>query len=481
MIHGIGADEYTLSHGSRITWRAVDQPLGHSDFQAVSQPRSPFEGVFWPRRKKATERAGRAENPRGHAEYARGWSTACQEMTFGPKVATIGRDSPVAIPVMRVVVIFWLVLAPPLYAEQVSPEQLEALRERIDRVQQQLNEERRERDSLQQQLRRTEKRIGEVTAEIRRLDRKREETAQRLQRLTERRNKLAQDKAKQIDWLARTARASYQSGRQPGLKLLLNQENPERLSRLLRYQDYFQQSRSERVETLDQDLKRLRELSREVETTRKELNRRRRAVEKRRDHLQQARAERGRALERINAELDRDREKLAQLRKDEQRLQRLVDDMSESMEDTPAEPGGRPFGELTNQLPWPVSGERRVAYGDRRQGEMRWKGVVLDAEPGESVRAVQGGRVVYADWLRGYGLLTIVDHGGGYLSLYGYNQSLLRDVGEWVSTGDELALAGQSGGHDRTGAYFEIRHRGDPVDPSRWCNHRVTLPPLAEQ
>jgi septal ring factor EnvC (AmiA/AmiB activator) len=382
---------------------------------------------------------------------------------------------------MRVVLIFWLALASPLYADEVSPEQLEALRERIDRLQEQLNEERRERDSLQEQLRRTEKRIGEVTAQIRRLDRKREDTAQRLQRLTERRNKLARDKAEQIDWLARTARASYQSGRQPGLKLLLNQENPGRLSRLLRYQDYFQQSRSERVEVLNQDLSRLRELTRKVETTREELDRRRQAVEERREKLQQARAERGKALERINAELDRDREKLAQLREDEQRLQRLLDDMSESMKDIPAEPGGRPFGELTNELPWPVNGERRVNYGEPRQGEMRWKGVVLEANPGESVRAVQGGRVVYADWLRGYGLLTIVDHGGGYLSLYGYNQSLLRDVGEWVSTGDELALAGQSGGHDRTGVYFEIRHRGDPVDPSRWCNRRVTLPPLAEQ
>lgn len=402
-------------------------------------------------------------------------------MTSARKAATIGTDSPAATPVMRFGLILLLALASPLYAEEVSPEQLEALRERIDELQQSLDEERRERDSLQQQLQRTEKRIGEVTAEIRRLDRKREETEQRLQQLTERRNQLAEDKAEQIDWLARTARASYQSGRQPGLKLLLNQENPERLSRLLRYQDYFQQSRSERVNTLNQDLSRLRELSRKVEATREELNQRRRAVDKRRENLQQAHTERRQALQRIRQELNRDREKLAQLREDEQRLQRLLDDMSEPMEDIPAEPGGQPFDELTNELPWPVTGDRRVNYGDPRQGEMRWKGVVLDAEPGEPVRAIQGGRVVYADWLRGYGLLTIVDHGDGYLSLYGYNQSLVRDVGEWVSTGDELALAGQSGGRERTGLYFEIRHRGDPVDPNRWCNRRVTLPPLAEQ
>jgi septal ring factor EnvC (AmiA/AmiB activator) len=382
---------------------------------------------------------------------------------------------------MRVVLMVWMVLATPLYAEQVSPEKLEALRERISRVQQDLNEERRKRDSLQDELRQTEKRIGQVTAEIRRLDRKREKTKQRLQQLTQRRNRLAQNKAEQMDWLARTARASYMRGRQPGLKLLLNQENPERVSRLMRYQDYFQQSRGERIEALTRDLKRLRELTRKVETTREQLDQRRQAVHQRREDLKQARAERGQALEAINARVERDRQKLGQLRQDEQRLQQLLDDMGEPMDDIPAEPGGRPLDELTNELPWPVSGERRVNYGDRRQGEMRWKGVVLNAQPGESVRAIQGGRVVYADWLRGYGLLTIVDHGEGYLSLYGYNQSLLRDVGEWVSTGDELALAGQSGGREQPGLYFEIRHRGDAVNPNRWCTRRVTLPPLAEQ
>ncbi len=287
---------------------------------------------------------------------------------------------------MRLILMVWLALATPLYAEQVSPEQLQALRERIGRLQQDLDEERRERDSLQEQLRQTEKRIGEVTAEIRRLDRKREDTEKRLQRLTQRRNRLAEDKAEQIDWLTRTARASYMRGRQPGLKLLLNQEHPERLSRLMRYQDYFQQSRGERVEVLNQDLERLRELTRKLETARAELERRRQAVQQRRKDLKQARAERGRALAKINAKLDRDRQKLGQLRQDEQRLQELLDDMDEPMDDIPDEPGGRPLSELTNQLPWPVSGERRINFGEPRQGEMRWKGVVLDARPGETSR-----------------------------------------------------------------------------------------------
>ena len=134
---------------------------------------------------------------------------------------------------------------------------------------------------------------------------------------------------------------------------------------------------------------------------------------------------------------------------------------------------------LVRLLPWPVPGEVLSSFNSSREGALRWEGVVLAAEEGTPVRAIHPGRVVFADWMRGYGLLTIVDHGGGYLTLYGYNQSLLRDVGEWVAVGDTLALAGQSGGNSRSALYFEIRNRGKVVNPTRWCDRRVTLPPIA--
>jgi septal ring factor EnvC (AmiA/AmiB activator) len=127
-----------------------------------------------------------------------------------------------------------------------------------------------------------------------------------------------------------------------------------------------------------------------------------------------------------------------------------------------------------------VEGNIGTSYNSAREGALRWQGVILNAPAGTPVRAVYAGRVVFADWLRGYGLLTIVDHGNGYLTLYGYNQSLLREVGEWVAAGDSLALAGNSGGNRASGLYFEIRHRGKAVNPTRWCNRRVTLPPLAQ-
>ena len=154
--------------------------------------------------------------------------------------------------------------------------------------------------------------------------------------------------------------------------------------------------------------------------------------------------------------------------------------MRRSFDDIPADLGGKRFGKLAGKLPWPLPGRITTGYNSRREGALRWQGVILGAPGGTPVRAIHSGRVVFADWLRGYGLLTIVDHGDGYLSLYGYNQALLREVGEWVAAGDSLALAGNSGGNMASGLYFEIRHRGKAVNPTRWCDRRVTLPPIAQ-
>jgi septal ring factor EnvC (AmiA/AmiB activator) len=374
-----------------------------------------------------------------------------------------------------------LALAAPVPAQEPSPEQLDALRERIASLQAALEEDLQERDRLRDALRRTEERIGQLAAEKRRLTDQLAETEVRLKKLEQRQQTLAREKAEQIDWLVRTVRASYMSGRQETVKLLLNQEQPDRIARLLRYQEYFREARTERVHILNKDLDQLREVSIKVNRTRDELAQRRRNLEQRSRELEQAKRNRESALAKMDRELGRDRQTLAELREDEKRLEKLLQDMARSLSDIPARPGGKPFADLTGKLPWPVSGTMQVGFGQRREGALRWNGVVLNAPSGDPVRAIHGGRVVYADWLRGYGLLTILDHGDGYLSLYGYNQSLLRDVGEWVSTGEVLALAGNSGGRSETGVYFEIRRQGKPVDPDRWCSRRVTLPPIARK
>jgi len=361
-----------------------------------------------------------------------------------------------------------------------SKAQLEKLKSRISELSEAQSRELRERDSVQASLREAELRISRLTREQRSLEKKASTARQRLNDLEAEQAVLAAEKRTQLDWLGKTVRASYQAGRQERIKLLLNQEQPDQIARLLRYQEYYQRARSNRLKAVNGELDELRAIALRVDKARQVLLEKRTEVQRHADKLQGAQKERQTTLASLNRSLDSRGSNLNQLKADQQRLQKLLEDMQRSLNDIPADLGGKPFGNLAGKLPWPVEARISTGYNSRREGALRWQGVIFNAAPGTPVRAIHAGRVVFADWLRGYGLLTIVDHGNGYLTLYGYNQSLLREVGEWVSAGDSLALAGNSGGNRTNGLYFEIRHRGKAVNPTRWCNQRVTLPPLAQ-
>lgn len=361
-----------------------------------------------------------------------------------------------------------------------SKAQLEKLKSRISELSEAQSRELRERDSVQASLREAELRISRLTREQRNLEKKASTARQRLDGLKAEQAVLAAEKRTQLDWLGKTVRASYQAGRQERIKLLLNQEQPDQIARLLRYQEYYQRARSNRLKAVNGELDELKAIALRVDKARQVLLEKRTDVQRHADKLQDAQKERQATLASLNRSLDSRGSNLNQLKADQQRLQKLLEDMQRSLNDIPADLGGKPFGNLAGKLPWPVEARISTGYNSRREGALRWQGVIFNAAPGTPVRAIHAGRVVFADWLRGYGLLTIVDHGNGYLTLYGYNQSLLREVGEWVSAGDSLALAGNSGGNRTNGLYFEIRHRGKAVNPTRWCNQRVTLPPLAQ-
>ena len=373
-------------------------------------------------------------------------------------------------------------LAPaPGLAEQASPAQLRALRERIQTLQSAQQKDLRQRDNLATELRERELAIARLDQEQAALERQARDAGQELEQLRARQQRMAAEQATQLSWLAKTVRATYMNGREPTLKLLLSQEQPDQVARLMRYHEYFQRARAERLDQLEKDLAELLAVSLEVSAARERFNRRRDAVASQQTRLESARREREQALTRLNARLNEQGQRLSSLEADAERLDKLLQEMNRALADIPANPGGAPFGELAGKLPWPVQGRARVNFGAGRDGGLRWNGVLLDAATGTPVRAVHAGRVVYADWLRGYGLMLIVDHGNGFLSLYGHNQSLLRAVGDWVAQGDVLARAGNSGGAGEPGLYFEIRQQGRPVNPDRWCSRRVTLPPLAER
>lgn len=374
-----------------------------------------------------------------------------------------------------------LILPTSVSASSPSPAELRTLKQRIKTLEKSLHADTSKRDREQAALREVELRLARLNREHRKLEQQRREAANELQRLEARQAKLAQDRGIQLDWVARTARAGYMNGRQELVRMLLNQEQPDSVARMLRYQEYFQRARQQRISLINRDLDELLEAVAATEVARQQLEQRRSNLEQQRLELDKAKKERSNALIAINQRIGSGQQRLNTMRNDEKRLNKLLQDVGRSLADIPSSASGEPFGKLANKLPWPVSRRISAAFGTPRQGSVRWSGVLLDVAPGTPVRAIHPGRVVFADWLRGYGLLMIVDHGNSYMTLYGQNETLSREVGEWVATGDVIARVGDSGGSGNAGLYFEIRRAGVPVNPDKWCNSRVTLPPIASR
>ena len=249
---------------------------------------------------------------------------------------------------------------------------------------------------------------------------------------------------------------------------------PARLARALGYYGYLNQARLDAIEQAAALIARVRSVARDTEQTRRRLQAQIDELERQRAELQAARGERRRILERLRASIADKGERLQRMEANRAELERLLDRLGSVIADIPAAPlEETPFASRSGRLAWPVQGRLRDRFGSpRAEGRMRSRGLVIAAESGTRVHAVYYGRVVFADWLSGFGQLIIIDHLDGYLSLYGYNQRLLRSAGDWVTPGEPIATVGDSGGQERAGLYFEIRRNGEPVDPERWLAKR---------
>ncbi|MFM1897494.1 MAG: hypothetical protein RLZZ385_2568 [Pseudomonadota bacterium] len=263
--------------------------------------------------------------------------------------------------------------------------------------------------------------------------------------------------------------SAYVDGPQSQFKVLLNQQDPSLAPRMLVYHQRFNAVRLEQIRTFQQTLQSLSSGRQQLQAEQQRLNDRQEELAARQSELETSLAARQSALTELSAAMAARGQELEALLSDRQELEALLERIEEAVEQIPAIPD-LPFVQRRGQLPWPAQGRFISEFGSPfGDGSLRRQGIIIAGSPGTPVRAVHGGRVVFADWLRGYGLLTILDHGDGYMSLYGYNQTLTTEPGAWVESGDIVAESGASGSQDTAGIYFEIRHNGRPENPLDWC------------
>ncbi len=345
--------------------------------------------------------------------------------------------------------------------------ELKAIKAEIERVAGQVSHDQLERDRLARELRTAELSVSEVRGSLDRVRKERADRAEKRSALSEEKRQRDAELANERESLAGQLRAAYLIGNQEPLKLLLNQQDPARAGRMFAYYSYFGRARAAEISRISANLARIDELDAELATQDRELA----ALETQRrtelERLDQARARRGQVLASLQTESRSREQSLERLKQQQSGLERLLRELKRAMEKFPADTNTA-FGRLRGKLAWPVGGKVVARFGESRAGGVKWDGVLVATERGTAVRAVSQGRVVYADWLPGLGLLTIIDHGEGYLSLYGHNDRLYKAVGERVAAGEPVAAAGDSGGRARPELYFEIRKAGKPVDPLPW-------------
>jgi septal ring factor EnvC (AmiA/AmiB activator) len=375
-------------------------------------------------------------------------------------------------------------LAAPAKDAAASEARLKSLRERIEKLQADLSAAQESRGEARDRLRESDRALSEAHRALFELRQQRKDLEARLGSIEDREAKASAALERQKALAAKLLRLQYEQGATDRLRLILEGRDPQTASRHLHYYGYIQRARADLITGLRREEQELAGLQEEARARRDELaaNEAGQARESRR--LEKERAQRAAAVAKISGEISRGRKRIGSLKRDEARLAKLVERIARELAEQSRAAGkngepvdrvadaslaARPFASLKGKLHLPVRGRLMNHYGDRREATgTAWKGLFIRAVTGETVRAVADGIVVYADWLRGFGNLLILDHGGGYMSLYADNEGLLRKVGEKVRAGDPVASVGASGESADSGLYFELRRDGKPFDPLKW-------------
>jgi septal ring factor EnvC (AmiA/AmiB activator) len=380
-------------------------------------------------------------------------------------------------------IVLWAVvgsLSVPLAAPaqgKATPTQKEAelrkVNSKIEKVRKSVNADIEKRDRLSVQLRDAELGVQDARKRLDAVRAERIASEGRLRELELERAKLDKDLAGERGALAGELRAAYVNGREEEIKLLLNQEDPATFGRMLQYYGYLGRARAERIGSIRDKLEQLALVRGKIAAEHARLQELEAGQEREVAALRSAQDKRSKAVASINNQIKTRGGELQRLESQARGLEKLIADLRKALRDVPVAKQA-PFEPLKGKLPWPVQQGRVLArFGQPRAGgSMRWQGMLIGTDRGARVRAPFAGRVAYADWLPGMGLMLVVDHGGGYMSLYGHNEELFRKVGDPVAAGDVIGSVGDTGGHNQPALYFEVRRGRQPVDPEIWLQRR---------
>nr|WP_243890095.1 peptidoglycan DD-metalloendopeptidase family protein [Shewanella algae] len=344
--------------------------------------------------------------------------------------------------------------------------ELKALQSQITTQQNALRDTGKQREKLLQLLKKDEQAIADAARKVNQTENALSDAEKRLSELKQRAAQLDKLKESQQQTLAKQLTSAYLAGNHDYSKMLLNQQDPATIERMLAYYDFLNKARMQAIEQLKQTRQELSAVQQSEQQERNRLNKLVLDQKAQSKRLNQEQDQRQQTLKELQRTISSKASELEQLQIEEASLKRVVEQALAAMRDSPSMDG---LAKSRGSLNWPTKGRIKNSFGSQRSGNVRWKGVMLSAPEGQSISAIAAGKVIYADWLRGFGMVLVVDHGKGFMSLYGHAQALLKDAGDTVKAGEAVALVGRSGGQTEPGLYFEIRHKGQAVDPANYC------------
>ena len=364
-------------------------------------------------------------------------------------------------------------LIQPLVADEKTQKekQLKALQNKIEKLKKTIHVKQDSKSRYTSQLRKIEGQIGDLSKKIRNTEKKIKQRKKELKDLRNTRKQHQKKLAKENDILGEQVYTAFTLGKQEKMKLLFSQQNTEFIQRNLVYYQYFSNARVNLINNVQENITQILATESRISLASQALEKSRTTLKTQQSQLKKDGSKRKNIISSLDSQLKKQGGHLNKLKDEAKELQNLLDSIEDILIETPApQLSKKAFASLRGKLAWPVKGKVRRLFGHTKPlSNLRWQGVIIQAPTGRHVRAISHGRVAFADWLRGLGNLIIIDHGNSYLSLYGHNESLFKSAGEWVEPGDIISSVGSSGGQEKPGLYFEVRKKGKPQNPTKWC------------